>query len=158
MKLHLEQEINASADKVWNILGHQFADIAIWSNLEYSRAITTDEVPDGFKAATDAPVPGRATPNPLGELIEVLTHYSDSDRQFTFLGLGLPPIISRAENTTTVIEKGENQCLVTFDIEMDLKSIFKIIDPLLKRRFATSKRGPAGVIEELRVYAESNSQ
>lgn len=155
MKLHLEQEINASADKVWDILGHQFADIAVWSNLDYSRAITADEVPAGFRVAPDAPVLGRATPNPLGELIEVLTHYSDTDRQFTFFGSGLPPIISRAENTTRVIEKGENHCLVTFDIEMDLRGIFKIFDSLMKRRFATSKRGPAGVIEELKVYAES---
>ena len=156
MKLLLEQEINASAEKVWGILAHQFADVADWTDtLAYSRVITEDEIPNGMTVAPTAPLLGRATPNPLGELIEVLVQYSEDDMQFTFLAGGLPPIVSKAGNTTTVTPKGDDKCIVTFDVEMNFKSIFKLLEPLVRRRILTSKFGPNVVIRELKNYAES---
>ncbi len=158
MKLHLEQEINAQADKVWELLGPQFADISEWaSGLEYSRSITQDEVPADYSVDPSAPILGRATPNPLGELREILIKYSDADKTFTFRGAGLPPMVSRATNTTKVTEIGTNKCLVTMDIQMDLRGPFKLFDPILRRRFATSPKGPAGVIQDLKAHSESSN-
>ncbi len=151
MNLHLKQEIKAPADKVWEILAHQFTDIANWtSSLEYSRAINSDELPEGVEVAATAPVPGRATPNPLGEIIEILVEYSEEDRMFTFLAFGLPPIISRMANTTRILEKGANRCLVTFDIEANFRGPFKLFSPILRRRILTSNAGPNGLLKDLK--------
>lgn len=155
MRVYLQQDINASAETVWKIVGQQFANVADWaSSLDYSKAIDAEDVPAGVHVAQTAPVAGRTTPNPLGELVEILTHYSDDDRTFTFTTFGLPPIITRMDNTTTVVELAPNLSRVTFTIEGELRGPFKLIGPLLQRRFATSKRGPAGVIEDLKRFAE----
>ena len=70
MQLHLEQTINASADKVWTILAHQFAEIGDWaSTVHTSRVIDMSEVPNGFNVAPTAPVPGEAgAATPAGSL------------------------------------------------------------------------------------------
>ena len=154
MDLHLEQEINAPADKVWEVLAHQFAEISNWSpRIKSSRAIDISEVPAGFKVAESAPVPGRVTPNPLGELTEVLTKYSEANKTFTFEVAGPAPLFSLTANA-----KGADRCLVTFDIFFLPKGIFRLFGPLLKRRFQTSPFGPAGVIKDLKVYVESGQQ
>ena len=158
MKLRLEKEINASADKVWGVLAHQFAEIGEWApHIEYSRIIEDSEVPTHFKVADSAPVPGRATPNPLGEVTEVLTMYSENDKAFTFEADGPRPIFNHTQNTTHVIDQGADKCLVTFDLELMPKGVFKLFKPVLERRFKTSVFGPAGVINDLKDYVETNS-
>ena len=63
MQLHLEQEIHAPADRVWEVLGRQFAHIERWSStIERSRAIDPSEVPQGLTVDPAAPIPGGAKP------------------------------------------------------------------------------------------------
>jgi len=155
MEIQLKQEINASAEKVWNVLAHQFAEISSWApGTESSRAIIIGEVPGEFEVAKDAPVPGRVTPNPLGEVTEVLTKFSEENKTFTFEAAGPAPVFSHGANNTSVVALGEDRCLATFDIHLAPNGIFNLFCPLLKRRFETSKRGPAGMIQDLKVYVE----
>ena len=157
MELQLTQEINAPAKKVWEVLAHQFAEISEWApNIESSRAIEMSEVPTGFKVAENAPVPGRVTPNPLGELTEVITAYSEKKKSFTFEVAGPAPLFSHTANTTKVVEQGTDKSIVTFDLQLSPKGIFNLFSPLLKRRFQTSKFGPAGMIRDLKNYVENN--
>jgi len=157
MELQLKQEINASADKVWEVLGGQFAEIADWApRIEWSRAMKMSEVPNNLKVAENAPVPGRVTPNPLGDVYEVLSMFSDEDRSFTFEANGQAPLFSHVQNTTRITPLDAASCVVTFDLQLTPKGIFNLFAPLLKRRFQTSKFGPAGVIKDLKVYVESN--
>ena len=91
MDLHLEQEINAPADKVRKILGHQFGEIGNWaSGVETSRVLDVSEVPSDFELAASAPIPGRGTTSPLGEIKEILIMYSEDKKEFTFRAAGLP--------------------------------------------------------------------
>ena len=157
MKFQIKQEINVSAEEVWDVLAHQFAEISEWApNIQSSRAIEMSEVPEVFRVAEGAPVPGRVTPNPLGELIEVLTMYSEENKSFTFDVLGPRPVFSYTQNTTNVIPLDENKCLVTFDLILMPKGIFNLFSPILQRRFETSKFGPAGMIKDLKTYIENN--
>jgi len=157
MELQLSQEINAPAEKVWEILAHQFAEISEWApNIESSRIIEMSEVPANFKVAKEAPVSGRVTPNPLGDVTEVLTEYSEENKTFTFEAAGPAPIFSHGANTTRVVAQGTAKCLVTFDLRLTPIGIFNLFAPLLKRRFQTSKFGPAGVIQDLKTYVENN--
>ena len=126
------------------------------SQIKVSRAIEVSEVPAGFKVADDAPVPDRVTPNPLGDVTEVLTEYSKKNKTFKFEAAGPAPIFSYGANTTRVIDQGMNKSLVTFDLQLTPKGIFNLFSPLLKRRFKTSKFGPAGVIQDLKAYVENN--
>ncbi len=155
MELQITQEINASAEKVWEILAHQFAEIGEWApNVPSSRVVEMSEVPAEFKVAKDAPVPGRVVSNPLGDVTETLTEYSEENKTFKFEAAGPAPMFSHSNNTTRVVDQGTNKCMVTFDLQLQPKGVFKIFSPILKRRFETSKFGPAGVIQDLKVYVE----
>lgn len=91
MDLHFEQEINAPAEKVWEVLAHQFGEIGAWApGVKSSRVLDDSEIPADYQVAPSAPIPGRATTNPLGETKEVLIMYSDENKEFTFRGVGLP--------------------------------------------------------------------
>ena len=156
MKIHLRAEIAAPADATWEVVGRRFAEIAEWSSaVETSRTIAVSEVPASFAVAPDAPVPGRGIPNPLGEVVEVLTQYSDDERTFTFEANGPAPIFSHTQNTTKVTSQGANSCLVTTDLVLSPRGVFKLIQPLLAKRFQTSGRGPAGVIKDLKQHMEA---
>ena len=156
MELQIKQEINAPAEKVWSVLAHKFAEISEWApNIASSRVIEMSEVPADFKVADDAPVPGRVTPNPLGDVKEVLTEYSEENKAFTFEVAGPAPLFSHTANTTSVVANGTDKSLVTFDLQLTPKGIFNLFSPLLKRRFQTSKFGPAGMIKDLKAYVES---
>jgi len=134
MNVHLETPIAASADDVWQKLGREFAQIEDWSTVvRTSRAIGTDEVPEGLTVAPEAPVPGRETTTRV-TLIEVLTEYSDADRRLTFEGVGLPPIVRRALNTNSVRATGSASSVVVFDVQMDFRGPFGVLAPLMKRR------------------------
>ncbi len=154
--IHLEEDVEASADKVWGVVAHRFAEVGEWApNIETSRAITLDEVPPECIVAPEAPVPGRVTPNPLGDLTEILIMYSEDDKTFTFDTAGLPPIVTHAINTTRVTELDSGRSKVTFDIEMGFARPFNIISPVMQRRFQTSEAGPAGLIKNLKTYVET---
>ena len=154
MQLHLETPIDASADAVWAVLGRDFAGIERWSStVEASRPIDKSEVPSGLEVDPSAPVPGRETTTKI-TLIEVLTAYSDNARSLTFVGVGLPPIITEASNVNSVRPTGENSSVAVFDVSIDFKGPFAIIAPLLKRRMAKT----FGIVQhDLKAFVESGA-
>ena len=153
MHVYIETEINARADKVWQILAHQFGDMADWTaTLSESRALSVNEIPATLTPAPTAPVPARETTSKVIKAIEVITEYSEENRTLTFNAAGLPPMMASARNTQMVVSKGDNKSLVSFDIHIELKSIFKLITPILKRRFGAAM---GGVQQDLKAYAEA---
>ena len=153
MKVKLDLDINAPAEKVWQVLGQQFAEIDNWATIvEASRPLEMDEVPAEYQVATEAPVPGRVTKTPLAELREVLVSYSDAARELVFQGIDKPFFASFAQNHSKVSENGPDRSTVTFEIEMGIKGIFNLFSPLLSRRFhATYSR----VQQDLKTFVET---
>ena len=152
MELHLETEINAPAEKVWEILAHQFGDMADWTEtLSESRVVDAGQYPD-IKAAPTAPVPARETTSSFAKAVEIITEYSEDNMQLTFEAVGLPPFMSSARNTQRVISKGANKSVITFDFRIGLKHIFNLMSPILKSRFSKTM---SGVQRELKHYAET---
>ncbi|MEM7110925.1 MAG: SRPBCC family protein [Chloroflexota bacterium] len=153
MQVHIETEINAPAEKVWQILAHQFADMADWTTtLSESRVVEPHELPKGLKVAASAPIPARETTSSFAKAIEVISDYSERDMELTFEAANLPPFLSTATNTQRVTARGNDKCLLTFDMNLGLKGVFKILGPVLKRRFQNTM---GGVQRELKVFAET---
>ena len=85
--------INEPANKVWQILAHEFAHIDKWcSGIKHSCATSTDSTPDG------APVSGRICDSSH----ELLTHYDEQSMRFSYMGVGLPSFIKKLDNTWSV--------------------------------------------------------
>ena len=156
--VQIKTKINAPADKVWGILGKQFAYVNKWTTVvEASKALSADEIPpNDFTPAANAPLPARQTTSVNGgrkaTLIEVLTSYSDEDRTLKFYGLGLPSFIAFAGDKQSVISTGEHECEVVFDIEMRLKGVFSLLKGIAKKRFAKNFKK---VQNDLKVYSET---
>jgi len=134
MKRTLTIDIDAPAARVWDILAHQYCDVAAWTDaVQKSWEMDASLVPPNVVVAPEAPVAGRMVVTPLGQLAEVLIEYSEYERTFTFLALGVPGIITRSTDTTYVVET-DTGCRVELHIEMVFKGPFKLLDPVLKRR------------------------
>jgi len=117
--LYLETEIDAPADRVWEVIGRDFANVGRWASLiESSRPLSPEEVelPPGVHSDPDAPVLGRATPGGIGEPHEILINYDDASMTFTFRAANLPSLIKMSQNTTRVIPLTATTSKVTFDI------------------------------------------
>ncbi len=156
--VQIKTKINAPADKVWEVLGKQFADISKWTSVvEASKAISVEEIPlSKFVPADTSPIPARQTTSVNGgrkaTLIEVLTSYSDEGKTLKFYGLGLPSFIDFAGDKQSVIPIGEKECEVVFDVEMRLKGIFKLFKSIAKKRFAKNFKK---VQNDLKVFVET---
>lgn len=152
--VHLEREINASADAVWALLGAGFAEIGGWAALvDASREMTLADIPEGLVVAPQAPVLGRWTATGFGEPGEVLVMYSDVERALTFHAIDLPGFLKHSQNTQQVLETGENTCTVTFDIHAQPKFGF-----MAKKLESIFSEGLPGVLDDLAAYAETGEQ
>lgn len=153
MKIHIQTEINAPAEKVWQILAHQFGDIAKWSSLvSTSHVVEAGDLPPGCKADPSSPTAGRSTTTPLGTIIEVIIDYSESKRELTFTAAEPPSIFAGVSDTQRVIAQTPDRCLVTFDIHLEPLGIFKLLNPILRRRIKSTM---SGVQQDLKHYAET---
>jgi hypothetical protein len=149
--VHLEREIDAPAERVWEILGARFADVAEWASLvDSSRVMQSSEVPSTWFVAPTAPVPGRWTPSGFGEPGEVLVMYSDADQALTFRAMNLPGMLLYSQNTQQVVSTGEGTSTVSFDIHAQPK--FRVMRSKVSEIF---ERGLSQVLDDLAVYAET---
>ena len=151
MKLHVETEIDAPADKVWEIIAHQFGDIAEWAaTVKKSHVVNASKYPE-FKPASTAPVSARETTTAFATAVEIITEYSEEKRCLTFDAANLSPFMSSARNTQRVLAKGSEKSVISFDIQIGLKHIFNVATPLLKSRF---NKTMGGLQQELKQFAE----
>lgn len=151
--IHVEREINASADEVWALLGGGFAEIGDWATLvDASREMADSDIPAGFTVDPDAPVLGRYTATGFGEPGEVLVNYDDEQRTLTFWATDLPGMLLHSQNTQQVVAIDEDRCLVTFDVHAEPKR--KFMGKMISKKFG---EGFLGVLDDLAVHAETGN-
>ena len=138
MQRTLTIDIDATADAVWHILAHRYCEVADWTDaVKRSWPMTADMVPDDVTVAPAAPFPGRMVVTPLGQLAEVLIDWDEEARSFTFVALGVPGIVTRSTDKTTVTPTGPASCRVSLDVEMELWGPLSLLDPVLKRSISS---------------------
>ena len=153
MHLVLEKTINASADDVWKVLGTEFAEIDKWAEfVKTSRPLAANEVPEGIKADPNAPVPGRETMTKV-KIVEVLTAYSDENRSLTFEGIGLPKIITKAQDTQSVKATGPSTSTVSFVIDFDFLGPFAVLSPIMESRMSKTF---TEILDDLKRHVETS--
>jgi hypothetical protein len=153
MRIQLNDQItiNAPAQKVWRVLGHEFANIGQWvSAIPHSQAVIDIPAPDGAEVAgrvCATAVPGFAA------VREQFTYYDEQAMRFAYQASdGRPFFIKRAENHWAVRALGPQTSVVESRAELDL-SLFPgvFLAPLLKLLMG---RVAAQFSEELKYYVE----
>ena len=146
MKLSGEVIIEASADRVWEILGHRFAEIGEWAT-----AI------DGSGPAvgqTEA-LPGRVCQTGMRAfpaVTERIVDYDESNRTLTYEATGLPAFIGDARNTWRVTPMGQQRARARFDGVLETRGVAgRLIALPLRIRM---RRETRAVLGDLKHYAE----
>jgi len=127
MKFSKEIVINAPAEKVWDILGHQFTDVGKWSRL-VSQSVINNDAPK----VNNSPVGGRLCDTGIGKISEELTAYDEEGMTFSFKGVITSKVFSNVISTNAVTAIDENTSKVKVTPNIDLKVIGVIMYPLIK--------------------------
>jgi len=148
MKFSKDITINVPAEKVWDILGHQFTDVGKWSRL-VSQSVINNDAPK----VNNSPVGGRLCETSIGKISEEFTAYDEEGMTFSFKGVITSKVFSNVISTNTVTAIDENTSKVTVTPNIDLKVIGIIMYPLIKVNLG--KLIKQGLID-LKYFAEND--
>lgn len=144
--------INASAERLWEILSDEFTDVGLWaSGVDHSGTnAEATEVPDG------AQVGGRTCEVPgFGFTDERFTRYDAANKTFSFSvdAAKIPSFFKNLESTWKVDPLGPSSAKATTEITGEATGVLgAIMSPMMKRKFARLlEQG----YEDLKVYAET---
>ena len=146
MELTRQTTINASADKVWKILGADFNNISEWASFVLESKADPD-LPDGGGRVCQ--VAG------FGATTESLYEFDDQRRKlgFTFVGKKNPFFMKEIKNGWQVEPKGEDQAVVHTDIQVKLMPVFKqlLSGPMSKMMGKRAEK----ILSELKYFSEN---
>ena len=148
MELTKQVTINASAEKVWKIVGDDFNDVSEWAS-PVLESHANPNLPPGEKGRV-CQVKG------AGEVVENVYEYDDEQRElaFTLEGGKFPFFMRRIENVWRVEPKGDNQSVAEIGVNITLMPVFK---QLLSGRLKTALSKQAdGFLGELKYFAEND--
>lgn len=116
----------------------------------------SDEVPKQFTCCCNRSRSRSRHHNPLGgETFETLTAYSEEGKSFTFqVASFVPIVVPLALSTTQKIPIDATSCKVVLDFEMNLLSLFRWLDGLLKICLHASLKAPAGALADVKAHFE----
>lgn len=154
MRLEFQEQmiVNASADKLWRVLAHQFDQVGLWSSgITESYATNGEQLPDG------ATMSGRVclSNGVGGDVEEQFTQYDEAGKCFSYKAAGqMPWFIHGAENSWHVRALGPTEAEVGFSGVIDSKWLpglfFLAFKPLVLKFWGTR------TLEELKYYVESD--
>ncbi|TFB12575.1 SRPBCC family protein [Candidatus Marinimicrobia bacterium MT.SAG.4] len=127
MKFSKDITINVPAKKVWDILGHKFADVGQWSSLVSRSTVNNDA-----SKVNNSPVGGRFCETGIGKISEEFTAYDEKGMTFSFKGVITSIMFSKVISTNAVTAIDENTSKVTLTPNIDLKVLGILMYPLIK--------------------------
>lgn len=145
--------VEASAERVWQILAHEYEHIGRWASaISHSVAVEAAEgAPDG------APICGRVCGNSVagfGDITETFTYYDEATMRFGYAATeGLPRFVKSATNNWSVRRLDDNHSEVTALGEIELPWFPGVLlAPLLKWQMG---RLGQQTTEEFKYYVEN---
>jgi hypothetical protein len=148
MEFKKKIEVQASTDRVWQVVAHEFDLVGTWSS-----AVTSSVANHEAAIPKGATVGGRVCATPgFGNLQETFTKYSESNKQFTFAVTGMPSFISLAQNTIRVRPTGAQSAEVSMHIQMETTAVGKVMGPLFTIKLKVALNT---FLEELKTFVET---
>lgn len=138
--------INASANRLWQILAEDYDKVGEW----------TSEIPES-SPNPDLPVgEGRVCTTPdFGDVKEIITHFDEQQRSFSYAAdiQKMPFFVREIGNSWRVEPKGDNRAVVHMHLKGRLLPVFsQLMGPIMKRQMLKSVDT---ILEELKYYAET---
>ena len=152
MQITRSIRIDAPAERVWDVLAHQFYDADKWlSSIYHSGERASVPTVGDFPLHTG----GRSCDTSLGLFRETIQHYDENERSFGYSAEGdkMPFFVKHLQNNWTVSSDGPNRSTVDMRLEAKLLPVFaQLMGPVMKRQFG---KVTTEAVEELKYYVET---
>lgn len=147
MRIQETIQIDAPADKVWDILWNNYAQVCDWAstvNASKKRDVAGNE--NG----------GRTCHSAWGEISEIVEQVDTENMSYTYRADGLPKMMKSAVNTFSVNAKGLDRSEVALDLNVELATIPKILMSWMM--VPKMKKDIHQTLIDLKHYAETDKQ
>jgi len=146
MKFSKQVEINAPAEKVWDVYGRDFANIGKWSTAVASSSANTELAP-----VNNSPVGGRVCSTTFGHISEEFTAYDDQNMTFSFNGVFKSIMFKSVVNSSEIVSTGENSATVKVTSEVELSFLGSLMAPIIKMQLG---KAIDEILADLKYYVE----
>lgn len=152
LDIKLSKEINASADKVWEILGPNFLSISEWG----TGILTSVNNPQADIQFEKAPAGGRfCEVKGFGKFEELILHYSHTDKEITWSADSpkIPAFVKGLQNAFKIDDLGPNKSKISSNLTADLTGIMgSLLGGKLKSNFEKTIHV---FLSDIKIYAET---
>lgn len=152
MRIQKSVRIGAPADRVWRILGDEYADVGAWASAVYASAPRA-----GAPRAPGAPVLGRVCQTSLGPFVEAIESYDPERRHLAYSATGdkMPSFMKRLVNRWEIEPDGGASTVARMELTADIAFPFSVLMGwMIRRQF---DRAVATTVEELKHFAETGA-
>lgn len=150
MQIKQQFSVNASVDRVWEILGPQFDRVSVWASGVYG-----SQSRDTGKTLPNAPCSGRICETKIGSFKETITQYDEKRKILSYTAQGdkMPFFVKQMSNTWTTESLGQNKTQVGICMEISLMPIFNLVmGPMMRMQMGGVLKE---VGEEMKYFAEN---
>jgi hypothetical protein len=145
-----ETIVDASADRVWEVVARRFERIGEWAT-----AIPASRVDPEAVSETDAPVAGRVCATGLRifpDVRETIVAYDDRARSLVYVGEGMPAFVADARNRWHVSAIDDRRARVSVEATLETRGILgRLLSLPLRLRLQREGRR---MLEDLKHYVE----
>lgn len=139
-----------SAERVWDILGHQYDRVAEWASGVHASESRNSDV-----ALQNAPCYGRICETDLGGFRETITRYDERGKALSYSAQGdkMPFFVKQLANNWTVTPLSNHQARVEMCMEVSILPVFNLVmGPMMRMQLGGMAKQ---VAEELKYFAEN---
>ncbi len=147
MKFSKQIIVNAPAEKVWGVLGRDFANVGNWATL-----VSHSEVNTEAPVVNNSPVGGRLCSTSIGKISEEFTAYDDQNMSFSFKGVITSKLFSNLISSNKVTAIDDNTSEVTVTPNVELTFLGTMMFPLIKLQLS---KAVSGALDDLKYYVEN---
>lgn len=150
--IKLSKEINASSEKVWEILGPNFLSISKWG----TGILSSVNNPQAEIKFMNAPAGGRfCEVKGIGKIEEIILHYSHDDKEITWSAYSpkIPGFVHGLQNAFKIEKINEEKCVINANLTAHLKGIMGF---LLGGKIEGNFQKTIEVfLKDIKIYAET---
>ena len=147
MKFSKQITVNAPAEKVWEVLGRDFANIGVWST-----AVSNSVANDKLAIVNNSPVGGRYCDTSFGKISEEFTAFDDDKKTFSFKGVFDSKMFTSVINTSGLRTIDENTTEVSFGPNIQLSFIGTLMYPMIRMMLG---KAVDVILEDLKYFVEN---
>lgn len=150
MEIDITLDVDASASRVWELVGHQFMHVGEWAApISHSCPIGDSRPAPGVERECHTVGMG---PVAAGKVRERLTAFDTNSRTLSYeAAAGMPGFVASAVNRWNVSELGPDRSQVRMHATFTLRGIMRLFAPLMRWQM---RREGRLVLQDLKHFVE----